>query len=75
MADAVREWLLAQRGGECGTGGRTALAERARAHLVVIGRRTLREVIVSSEEESSYLLSVDAGSHTDLSLAVQGAVV
>jgi hypothetical protein len=78
MADAMREWLIAQRNGECSSGGRSALAERARAHLVVIGRRALREVIVAANEEQSWLLTFDgaqAGLHHDLSLSVQSAVV
>jgi hypothetical protein len=77
MADAVRQWLLAARDGECASGGVNALAERARAHLVVIGRSALREVIVTSEAESSYLLTFDGaatGLHHDLSLTVQSAV-
>jgi hypothetical protein len=78
MADAMREWLLAQRNGECSSGGRSALAQRARAHLVVIGRRALREVIVAGNEERSWLLTFDgayAGLHNDVSLSVQRAVV
>ena len=78
MADAMREWLMAQRNGECASGGRSALAQRARAHLVVIGRRALREVIVAASEEESYLLTFDgvrAGLHSDVSLSVKGAVV
>ena len=78
MADAVREWLLAQRNGECASGGRALLAERARAHLVVIGRRALREVILSAKEEESYLLTFDAvqaGLHNDVTLTVQRTMV
>ena len=53
------------------------LAERARAHLVVIGRRALREVILTAKEEQSYLLTFDAaqaGLHNDVTLSVQRAV-
>jgi hypothetical protein len=77
MADALREWLLAQRNGECADGGRAALAERARAHLVVIGRRTLHEVIVAPTEAPTYLLTFDSaagGLHYDLSLSVEHTV-
>ena len=78
MADALREWLMAQRSGECAAGGRSALAQRARAHLVVIGRRALREVIVATNEEESYLLTfdgVESGVHSDVSLSVNATVV
>jgi hypothetical protein len=78
MADAMREWLMAQRNGQCSSGGRAQLAQRARAHLVVIGRRALREVIVAANEERSWLLTFDgaqAGFHNDVSLTVQSAVM
>jgi len=77
LADALREWVLAQREGACAEGGFRALAERARAHLVVIGRRALREVIVAAKADPTFSLAFDSegdGRINDLSLTVRSAL-
>jgi hypothetical protein len=79
IADALRDWLLANRGAACGSGGVANLSERARAHLVVIGRRALREVIVSADAAPrSFMLSMsddEQALHNDLALTVQSSSV
>jgi hypothetical protein len=76
VADDLEKFFDQEQNDPC-TEDPTTLAERARAHLVVIGRRTLHEVIVAPTEAPTYLLTFDSaagGLHYDLSLSVEHTV-